>query len=87
MLNLYTFDHAALHSEALRELFAGISPIILFELDYTYKNVINNIQSRYRALNGYQKTLLSRNETRYVLDALLAIDSSQGLYTPDAIGI
>ena len=81
--NQYAFDHAAL-IQTLRGYLRYI-PNDLSELDYTYKNIINNIQSRYRALNSYQKTLLSRNETMR-LDALLAINASN-LYTPDAINM
>ena len=81
--NQYALDHAAL-IQTLRGYLRYI-PNDLSDMDYTYRNIINSIQSRYRALNGYQKTLLSRNET-VRLDALLAINASN-LYTPDSINM
>ena len=79
----YAMDHAAL-IQTLRGYLQYV-PNDLSKLDYTYKNIINNIQSRYRALNGYQKTLLSRNETAR-LETLLEINTAN-LYTPDAVSI
>ena len=76
-------DHDALVA-AVREQLSYV-PRDLSTLDYTYKGIVNTIQSRYNALNDYQKNLFTGNETAFIAE-ILKLDADS-LYTPEKIAV